>query len=53
MDRSGATSFAPGDRVFHQKFGMGTVSVADGDKLDIVFDKAGDKKVVASFVSRP
>jgi DNA helicase-2/ATP-dependent DNA helicase PcrA len=53
VDRFGVTSFAPGDRVFHQKFGMGTVSVSDGDKLDIAFDKAGDKKVIASFVSRP
>ena len=53
VDRSGVSSFSPGDRVFHQKFGMGTVSVADGDKLDIAFDKAGDKKVIASFVSRP
>jgi DNA helicase-2/ATP-dependent DNA helicase PcrA len=53
VDRSGVISFAPGDRVFHQKFGMGTVSVADGDKLDIAFDKAGDKKVIARFVSRP
>jgi DNA helicase-2/ATP-dependent DNA helicase PcrA len=53
VDRSGVSSFSPGDRVFHQKFGMGTVSAADGDKLDIAFDKAGDKKVIASFVSRP
>ncbi len=53
VDRSGVSSFSPGDRVFHQKFGMGTVSTADGDKLDIAFDKAGDKKVIASFVSRP
>ena len=53
VDRSGVTSFSPGDRVFHQKFGMGTVSTADGDKLDIAFDKAGDKKVIASFVSVP
>ncbi|MDE0811513.1 MAG: UvrD-helicase domain-containing protein [Alphaproteobacteria bacterium] len=52
-DRSSVTAFSPGDRVFHQKFGMGTVSVADGDKLNIAFDKAGDKKVIASFVSRP
>ena len=44
--------FAPGDRVFHQKFGMGTVRQADGDKLEIVFDKAGDKKVISRFVRR-
>ena len=53
VDRSGPSLFSAGDRVFHQKFGMGTVSNADGDKLDITFDNAGDKKVIASFITRP
>ena len=44
------TFFAPGDRVFHQKFGMGTVKRSDGDKLEIAFDKAGEKKVISRFV---
>jgi DNA helicase II / ATP-dependent DNA helicase PcrA len=39
-----------GDRVFHMKFGYGTVKLADGEKLTVAFDKAGEKKVVASFV---
>lgn len=43
--------FAPGDRVFHQKFGYGTIATTDGDKLDIKFDKAGRKKVIDSFVT--
>jgi DNA helicase-2/ATP-dependent DNA helicase PcrA len=42
--------FAPGDRVFHQKFGYGSVAAAEGNKLDIEFDKAGTKKVMAGFV---
>ncbi|MGE5547200.1 MAG: ATP-dependent helicase [Solirubrobacterales bacterium] len=42
--------FDPGDRVFHQKFGNGTVVAVDGDKLEISFDKAGTKKVLDSFV---
>ena len=46
-------SFAVDDRVFHPKFGMGSVLVVDADKLEIQFDKAGRKKVVASFVSYP
>ncbi len=55
-----ATGFKPvskgggmsrGDRVFHQKFGYGTVLAVDGNKLDIAFDKAGQKKVVDVFVS--
>ena len=47
--RSGA-SYRAGARVFHQKFGYGEVISVDGDKLDIDFDKAGAKKVMASFV---
>ena len=42
--------YRPGDRVFHQKFGYGTVRQADGAKLTVAFDKAGTKKVVDSFV---
>ena len=45
--------FSAGDRVFHQKFGMGNIRSIDGDKLEIAFDKAGHKKVVAGFVSKP
>jgi len=45
--------FVAGDRVFHQKFGMGNIIHIDGDKLEIAFDKAGHKKVVAGFVSKP
>ncbi len=39
-----------GQRVFHQKFGMGLIISLDGDKLNINFDKAGEKKVVSSFI---
>ena len=42
--------FNNGQRVFHQKFGMGLIISSDGDKLNINFDKAGEKKVVSSFV---
>ena len=50
---TGATSsFAVGERVFHQKFGNGNVVVVDGNKLTIAFDKAGEKRVVDSFVER-
>jgi DNA helicase II / ATP-dependent DNA helicase PcrA len=42
--------FAPGTRIFHRKFGYGSVRAAEGEKLDIDFDKAGTKKVIASFV---
>ncbi len=49
---SNASEFSPGDRVFHQKFGYGDVIRVDGNKLTIAFEKAGEKKVVDSFVSR-
>jgi DNA helicase-2/ATP-dependent DNA helicase PcrA len=43
--------YAPGERVFHQKFGYGVVAEVDGNKLTIDFDKAGRKRVVDSFVA--
>jgi DNA helicase II / ATP-dependent DNA helicase PcrA len=46
------SAFTPGDRVFHQKFGNGNVTAIDGNKLTIRFDKAGEKRVVDSFVER-
>ncbi|MDA1091542.1 MAG: UvrD-helicase domain-containing protein [Proteobacteria bacterium] len=42
--------FLVGQRVFHQKFGYGKINVVDGGKLEISFEKAGNKKVMASFV---
>ncbi len=45
-----ADGFVVGSRVFHRKFGYGTVRLAEGDRLTIGFDKAGEKKVIASFV---
>ncbi|MCX7314995.1 MAG: UvrD-helicase domain-containing protein [Alphaproteobacteria bacterium] len=47
-----ASDFSVGDRVFHQKFGNGNVTVVDGNKLTIAFDRAGEKRVVDSFVER-
>jgi len=43
-------AYPPGTRIFHRKFGYGRVVAAEDDKLDIAFDKAGSKKVIASFV---
>ncbi len=47
-----ASDFKLEDRVFHQKFGYGHVVKVDGNKLTIAFEKAGEKKVVDSFVER-
>ena len=46
---SGAV-FAPGDAVFHQKFGSGTVAAVDGDKVSVDFAMAGRKLVMAHFL---
>ena len=50
IDLDAVSAFSTGDRVFHQKFGYGMIQGIEGDKLDIAFDKAGAKHVVARFV---
>ena len=50
INATALSSFVMGDRAFHDKFGYGTVVGIEGDKLDIAFDKAGIKKIVARFV---
>ncbi|MGG7643921.1 ATP-dependent helicase [Rhodovulum sp. YNF3179] len=50
IDLDAVSSFGQGDRVFHKKFGYGHVTGIEGDKLEIAFEKAGLKKVVARFV---
>ncbi len=47
-----ADAIAVGTRVFHQKFGYGIVTAVEDDRLDISFDKAGDKRVLDRFVER-
>ena len=42
--------FAVGGRVFHQKFGYGTITNVEDNKLAIHFDVAGEKKVMDAFV---
>ncbi|MEQ1613487.1 MAG: 3'-5' exonuclease, partial [Hyphomicrobiaceae bacterium] len=46
------TTFALGERVFHQKFGYGAVTEIDGNKLTVEFEKAGSKRVVDGFVEK-
>ncbi len=48
--RSMDGEFTTGDRVFHDKFGTGTIVHIEGQKLDINFDHAGQKRVMDSFV---
>ena len=51
IDVTATPAFELGERVFHQKFGYGTVETLEGDKLTIAFEKAGQKKVVASYLT--
>ncbi len=51
IDAHAISAHTLGERVFHQKFGYGAIIGVEGDKLEIDFEKAGVKKVVARFVS--
>lgn len=44
------TDLSVGDRVFHDKFGYGTVAAQEGNKLEIDFETGGRKRVIDSFV---
>ncbi len=46
------SGYAKGDRVTHQKFGIGTVTHVEGMKLTIDFDTGDTKRVVANYVER-
>jgi DNA helicase-2/ATP-dependent DNA helicase PcrA len=48
----GASAFASGVRVFHQKFGYGRVVAVEGNKLLVDFEKAGSKRVMDGFVTK-
>ncbi len=50
IDAQAVGSYVTGDRVFHTKFGYGEIMAIEGDKLDVEFDRAGAKKVVARWV---
>lgn len=49
---TGSSAYGPGARVFHVKFGPGSVTSVDGNKLTVDFDKAGRKMVLDSFVQK-
>ncbi|MCF6413657.1 UvrD-helicase domain-containing protein [Collinsella tanakaei] len=45
-----AETFAPGDTVSHKTFGTGTVISAEGDMIEVQFDKSGKtKKLMKGF----
>ena len=48
--RESAGTYQVGMRIFHQKFGYGVIRAVEDTRLDIAFEKAGQKKVLDSFV---
>ncbi|MFV0491471.1 MAG: ATP-dependent helicase [Pseudorhodobacter sp.] len=50
IDLAAVSRFVVGERVFHKKFGYGGILGIEGDKLEVEFDKAGVKRVVAGFI---
>jgi DNA helicase-2/ATP-dependent DNA helicase PcrA len=48
--RKTSGDYQVGMRIFHQKFGYGIIQAVNDTRLDIAFDKAGQKKVLDSFV---
>jgi len=51
-DPKAGSGWAKGERVFHQKFGYGNVRLIEGNKLLIDFEKAGEKRVIDTFVEK-
>ncbi|WP_198374913.1 ATP-dependent helicase [Neoroseomonas rubea] len=45
-------AFQVGERVFHQKFGYGRITAIEENRLDIAFEKAGQKRLLDSFVEK-
>ncbi|MFT5506981.1 MAG: DNA helicase-2/ATP-dependent DNA helicase PcrA [Hyphomicrobiaceae bacterium] len=45
-----SSAYEVGARVFHNKFGYGDVTAADGNKLTVQFDEGGQRKVVDDFL---
>ena len=51
LGNKGRDDLTLGQRVFHTKFGYGTIAEIEGNKLEIEFESAGRKRVLDSFVT--
>jgi DNA helicase II / ATP-dependent DNA helicase PcrA len=51
LGNKGRSDMAVGLRVFHSKFGYGTIAEIEGNKLEIDFEQSGRKRVLDSFVT--
>ena len=50
FDKDYSSNFKIGEKVFHIKFGTGSIIDIDDDKVEVNFDKAGIKKVIGSYL---
>ncbi|KQM98870.1 ATP-dependent helicase [Sphingomonas sp. Leaf25] len=51
LGNKGRGDLKKGQRVFHQKFGHGTIELIEGNKLEVEFATAGRKRVLDTFVT--
>ncbi|KQM66582.1 MULTISPECIES: ATP-dependent helicase [unclassified Sphingomonas] len=51
LGNKGRSDLSTGQRVFHQKFGYGTIETIEGNKLEVLFETAGQKRVLDTFVT--
>jgi DNA helicase-2/ATP-dependent DNA helicase PcrA len=51
LGTKGRSDVTVGMRVFHEKFGYGTIQTIEGNKLEIEFEQAGPKRVLDSFIA--
>ena len=52
IDKNNDNKFKLMERIFHQKFGYGKILEIDGDKVTIDFEKAGEKKLMLTFIEK-
>jgi DNA helicase-2/ATP-dependent DNA helicase PcrA len=50
LGNKGRSDLLVGMRVFHEKFGYGDITDIEGNKLEVAFETAGEKRVLDSFV---
>ena len=44
--------FLLGERVHHKKFGLGTITDIDGERIEADFDMSGSKRILETFLKR-
>ena len=49
-DSGAADRFSVGERIFHQKFGYGSIVSIENDAVSIDFEKASPRKIMASYI---